>query len=177
MTPTKGYAHPRILPFPFSGTPAGGHLDALRLEQHGSNTDLIMDYQELYLTAPLIISEREEKLWERVQGVWIPRRVRFTKVQIQEGMALCERLPKLADDDKARELLAMLCFRSFDGTHYYIISPRGVENPDLVLAVHRCLPEERPGTNQEANFERDWSPCPPNPPGLMPVTRGPAQHP
>jgi len=163
------FAHPRILPFPFSGTPAGSHLDALRLEQHGSRTDLLMDYQELQITAPLTISERENKLWEKVQGKWVPRRVRFRDVQFQEGVALYERLPSLPEYDKARELLAMLCFRSFDGINYYVISPRGLENPDLVLAVRCCLPEERSGAGRETTFERDWSPVPPCPPRPVPL--------
>jgi hypothetical protein len=166
------FAHIRMLPFPFSGSPAGGHLDSLHQERRGSRADLIMDYQELRLTAPLVIAERDGKLWENVQGEYISRRVRFTDIQFHQGAELCDILPNLPADHLVRVLLAALFYRAFEGANYYIVSHRSAENPDLVLTARRCLPEERPGTDQKAAFERDWSPCPPCPPGLMPFPRG-----
>jgi hypothetical protein len=163
--------HARILPFPFSGMLAGGHLDALRQECHGNRTDLLMDYHELCYTAPPTLLEQDGKPCEQVQGELIPRRVRFTSIQITEGAALCDQLDRLPPDHPARELRASLQFRGMDGVNYYIVSVRGAENPDLVLTARQCLAEPRSGPGRAVAYIRNWSPPPPGAARLIPYPK------
>ncbi len=166
----KTFAHARMLPFPTGASPARGHIQVLHRQQHGTRTDLLMEYQELRLTAPPRLSEQQGKLYEHLQGEWVPRRLRFSGVEM-EWHEWCAQLDTLPQDHPAREIVDFLCFRATQGDNYYIFSIHGPEHPDLLLTARQCRAEPHPGPVTPVTLTRDWSPSPLCPPMLVPNPR------
>jgi hypothetical protein len=168
---SKRFTHSRLLALPVSGSPAAGFLDAIQFEPRGRWTDLLLDYHELQLTAPSKLFERDGCPWERVQGKYIPRRLRFMEARIIEGGALHTCLEGLRRDDPSRLLNAVLAWRFTDGQNNYMFDLRRDENDTLLVTASRCLLEPRLDPAWEASFERDWSPPPLSPGRLIPDPR------
>jgi hypothetical protein len=160
---SKHYSHFKIVSFPVSISPAAGLLDALRLETRGQRIDLLLDYHELQFTAVPELFERDGRPWERGQGKYIPRRLRFADAQIVEGEELLTCLKGLPRDDPGRLINAVLAWRDLDGRNTYLIDLRRMENDTLRLTAARCLSEPRADEAWETRIERDWSPPPLSP--------------
>ena len=165
---TKQTSHARLLTLPFSESPAGGRLDALHEKIHGKRTDVRMDYHELQPSAPPTFVECEGKPCEQVQGVYLPRRIRFIGAQIVEGAALCAGLDDLPPDHPTRALTSALQWRTPEGQNYYLFGVGVDEHPTLLLTAQRCVPEARTGPARTVAFTRDWSPPPASPARLVP---------
>jgi hypothetical protein len=162
------FKHSRLLALPVSGSPAAGLLDAVHLDTHGKRTDLLLDYHELQLAVPSKLFERDGRPWERIQGKYIPRYLRFMDARIIEGEALLTCIEDQPREDPSRLLNAVLAWRYTDGQNYYLFDLRRQENDTLLITASRCLAEPRLDTVWEANFERDWSPPPLSPPRQIP---------
>lgn len=163
----KQRAHARLLAFPVEQSPAGGRLDALDVR----GSDLLVDYHELQLTAPPALFEREGGPWERVQGLYRPRRLRFAGVQIIHGRKLDVCLEDLPPEHPSRALTSALAWRSPAGQHYYLFGTRVPAHPSLLLVARRCAAEERAGPTRPVTLARDWSPPPLSPARLVPNPR------
>jgi hypothetical protein len=163
--------HARLLTFPGGLWPAGGRLDALRVEACGGRTDLLMDYQELEVVTPPALFERDGRLWEQVQGSYRPRRLRFVAAQIVEGGGLGAHLDGLPADQPKPSLTSALAWRTPEGQRYYLFGVRVEASPFLLLTAQRCMAQERASPGQELTFTRDWSPPPPSPARLVPNPR------
>jgi len=127
-----------------------------------------MDYHELQLAVRPTLFKRESRPWERVQGKYVPRRLRFVNADIVEGDALLTCLDGLLPEDPSRLLNAVLAWRFTDGQNNYLFDLRRQENDTLLLTASRCLLEPRQESVWETSFERDWSPPPLSPPRLIP---------
>ncbi len=77
---TRLTKHAKILPFPLANTVQNARLDALSNISVGKRHDLIMDYRELEMLVPPILSELNGQPQERIEGQYIPRRLRFSDV-------------------------------------------------------------------------------------------------
>lgn len=162
------FSHSRLLAFPVSCSPAAGILDALHVDNRGKRIDLLLDYHELQLTAQTELYERDGRPWERVQGKYVPRRLRFVDASIVEGTALLSCLEGLPREDPGRLLNAVLAWRNTDGQNNYLFDLRREKNDTLLLLASRCLSEPCLDIVWETSFERDWSPPPLSPSRLIP---------
>lgn len=164
----KQTAHTRLLAFPFPESPAGGQLDALREETQGKRTDLLMDYHELQLSAPPALVERDGKPCEQVQGVYIPRRIRFIGAQIVERERFQAPLDYAPLDRVTRSLTGALQWRTPEGQDYYMFGLHPDEPSYFLVIAQRCGSETRTGPTKTTAFTRDWSPPPASPARLVP---------
>jgi hypothetical protein len=162
------YSHARLLGLPVTNSPAAGLLDAVYLDTSGIQTNLLLDYHELQHTSQPQLFEREGRPWERGQGKYFPRRLRFVDTHIIKGDALLTCLEGLPREDPTRLLNAVLAWRSTDGQNYYLFDLRRQENDTLLFTASRCLAEPRQDLIWETPIERDWSPPPLSPPRLIP---------
>ena len=167
----KPIAHYHLLTFPVDETPAGGLLESLQLETRRGRTDLLFDYHALQLTAPPLLVERDGRPWERIQGQYVPRRLRFTDVKIMQGENVPASLADLPSQDPARLIYAVFAWRTLDGQSTYLFDLYRQKDDTLRLLAKDCLREERPGPLWKANLERDWSPPPLSPARLIPAPR------
>lgn len=161
----------RLLTLPVDRSPAGGRLDALGEEARRGRADLLMDYQELQLSELPALVECDGRPWERVQGVYIPRRLRFIDARIVEGLPLFAYLDDLPPDHCSRMLTGALPWRTSEGQNYYLFGVRVLEHPTLLLTAQNCVAELRPGPYQNVAFARDWSPPPASPGRIVPAPR------
>ena len=165
---TRHNSHRRLLAFPANQTPAGGRVDALRAQSLPRGSDLVLDYHELQLSNPPNLFERDGKPWEQVQGVYHPRRLRFTGVQIIDGGDLCVSLTDMPADYPGRTLTSTLAWRTPAGQKYFLFSfLRDTYSPLLLIARH-CVEQAREGVTQAIESSRDWSPVPLSPTRVVP---------
>lgn len=160
-----------LLAFPGGQSPAGGYLDSLRLEGHGRRTDLFLDYHELRISAPPLLSERDGKPWEQVQGIYQPRRLYFREVNLIEGQGLPAHLEALPPGQPAPFLGSALAWSAFPGQNDYLFNVRLEAEPWLRFTAQNCRALERDGAELPALVSRDWSPPPLSPTRLVPNPR------
>ena len=165
----KPLAHHRVLAFPVEETPAGGLLEALQLENHRGRTDLLFDYHALKLTIPSQLYERDGRLWERICGHYVPRRLRFTDVKFKQGESVPANLVELPPQDPERLIYAVMAWRSKDRDNFYLFDLYSKKDDTLLLTAKDCFQEDHPGPLWEADFERSWSPPPLHPARLIPA--------
>jgi hypothetical protein len=164
-------AHARMLALPEGHSPAGGRLDALTLVPRGRRMDLRMDFQALQLSGAPVLVELDGQVRERVEGVYLPRRLRFLGVQIERGAELIARLPGVPPDDIGRTLSGPFQWRSPEGECRYAVTSRLEPNGSLLVIAQRVVAELREGAPQAAAYTRAWSPPPPAPARLVPNPR------
>jgi hypothetical protein len=165
--PTQ-YKHSWLLSLPVTGSPAAGLLEAGHLDTHSKRTDLLLDYHELQISGSTELFERDYQPWERGQGKYVPRRLRFVDARIVEGRDLLTRLGDLPPQDPSRILNAVLAWRNPEGQNNYLFDLRSREYDTLLFIASRGLEEPRMGFGWETRFERNWSPPPLSPARLIP---------
>jgi hypothetical protein len=79
----KLIARTRIIKIPQSKSLQGGRLDSIRLESVGRRRDLVMDFQGFIPSVPSLLLMEHESLYERLEGHFIPRRLRFMGITIE----------------------------------------------------------------------------------------------
>ncbi len=104
---TKIAAHTRIPVFPYVLSLQGARLDNLH-EERGKRHDLLLDYQEFSPTIPSKIFKRDGKIYERIQGNFIPRRLRFAGIEDLKISGAYKKLDDTFPDHPAREIRDML---------------------------------------------------------------------
>lgn len=166
----KAKSHARLLSFPDNQSPLSGRIDAIRTEANGRRTDLVLDYHEFRATTRPLLFERDGLPWEEVPGVYQPRRLRFSNINITEGADLCAHLDELPVDHPDRMLSDAMTWRSQDGKYFYLFGPRG-KVAFLVFTAQRCRSEEREGPIRTITLTRNWSPSPRSQVRLVPDPR------
>ncbi len=164
-------AHYRILEFPGDVTMGGGVLGSIRWETGRRGRDLVMDYQALQLDAPGELFERGGKPWERVRGLFVPRRLRFLNANLLQGETVGPSLEGLAADHPDRLIYSGLAWGTPEGEKYYLLDLLRQKDDTLLLTVDGCLSEARDGSPRAVEFERDWSPPPLSKARLIPMPR------
>jgi len=165
---TKHIQHTRILAFPYAESLLNARLDALREETHGQRLDLIMDYCELRLATPPELISRDGKLYEHVQGHYIPRRLRFIDVRELKRSGPYAHLEDAPRDHGVRHLCGVLNWCPPGKDAFYVFDDQSPEPSTLMFFARRYTYEDRSGTLEAADFVRAWSPPPPLPAGLVP---------
>jgi hypothetical protein len=159
--------HARIPDFPYAASLQGVRLDALSVE----GRDLLFDYQEFVPRAAPTLFIRDGVVWERRQGEFVPRRLRFKGVTDLQLSGVYEDLNQAPQDHPARELHDMLRWveRGHTST-FYILFNNSAGPDDLRFFARSVTQEARDGQPVPVSFERDWSPPPPTRTGLIPQT-------
>jgi hypothetical protein len=165
---TKLFAHYRLLSFPVDERPAGGLLESLQLETRRGQTDLLFDFHALRLSAPPLLFEQEGRPWERLQGQYVARRLRFADVKIVQGESLGASLADLPPQHPDRRIYAEWAWRTLEGQNTYLIDLLRPKDDTLLLVAGGCAGEERAGPVWKADFERNWSPPPASPARMIP---------
>ena len=169
---TKTAAHARIPIFPYAPSLQGARLDSLCEEIIGKRHDLVLDYHELSPIASPEIFERNGKIYERIQGNFIPRRLRFVGVENLEISGVYQKLDETPLDHPAREIRDML--RWIEPKHsltFYILFNSSPGPDDFHFYARGVFPEKRTGEPASISLERDWSPAPPTRARLVPLTK------
>lgn len=130
-----------------------------------------MDYHELQYTTPSTLFEREGHHWERIQGVYLPRRLHFIQARIIHGEELCTYIDDLHPDHPARSLTSVLAWRTTEGKNYYLFGIRVESYPSLLLTAQHCEGQELNTPIQKVALTRNWSPPPLSPERLVPNPR------
>ena len=167
----RRFAHARLLNLPAEHSPAGGWLDALTLVTRGRHTDLIMDFHALQLSAAPVLVELDGQVHEQVEGLHIPRRLRFVGAQIEEGIELMASLPSLPPDHPERRLSGAFHWRSLGGVRRYTVHAPVMAHGGLQVAARAVVAEPREGAPTATVHTRAWSPPPEAPEGLVPHPR------
>ena len=166
---TKIAVHPRIPVFPYAASLQGARLDNLREEGNGNRCDLVLEYHEF---SPTILPEiflRNGKLYEQVQGEFIPRRLRFLGVEELKIGGIYEKLDETPLDHPAHEIRGMLSWiPAGHSLIFYVLFNSSSEADNLSFYARQVVQEELTGKPVSLKHERNWSPVPPHRAGLVP---------
>ncbi len=160
--------HSFIHPFPFAEAFRNARLDDLREEMQGERRDLIIDFHELHPTAPFTLVEQNEKPAERVQGEYIPRRVRFIDLAWIDREGVYNTLETVPREHDARSLRGMLHWSPAGQDPFYLLAQGAHGEAGLMFSARACVSEDRAGAVEPVDYIRGWSPPPVMHPGLVP---------
>jgi len=163
--PTK---YPRILSFPSGTSLTSAWLEKFQEVCNGDDCDYILDYQDLEVTLSTLFREGQ-KLFEQIEGNYSPRRLRFFNVQTVRCTGLYERLDLLPLDHTSRSLRGALRWQPPDkAMPLHFLYNGGDEPGECLFFAQECKTEKRKGQITKTAFNRDWSPAPHLPPGIVP---------
>jgi hypothetical protein len=169
----KLIARTRIIKIPQSKSLQGGRLDSIRLESVGRRRDLVMDFQGFIPSVPSLLLMEQESLYERLEGHFIPRRLRFMGITNLNQIGLFKNLDSLPLTHEARAIRDMFAWRPIGQKNiFFLLIHSGPEDTDLRFFADRILSEPRTGKSEPITFLRDWSSPPAMPARLVPDTPG-----
>lgn len=131
-----------------------------------------MDFQGFLPSKPAMMLMEQDILYERLEGHFVPRRLRFMGVSNLKQTGLYENLAALPPLHEARTIRDILTFRPMGGAGVYVIlinsAPEGTE---LEFHAQRMIAEPRKGKREAIQFLCDWSAAPSMPARLVPETK------
>jgi hypothetical protein len=169
---TRPAIHARIPIFPYATSLQGARLDNLCEEFTGKRRDLVLDYHELSPTAPAEIIQRGGKIYEQIQGNFLPRRLRFAGIEQPKISGAYKKLEETSLDHPAREIRDMLRWipRGHRLTFCILFSSSWEPEDDIHFYTREVFQEKRLSEAVFASLERDWSPAPLTRAGIVPFT-------
>jgi hypothetical protein len=164
--------HVRITRLPIPEPIAAGRLDTFFIEPRGPRSDLILDYHALVPDATPILFERDGKVYERLRGAYFLRRLRFKSVENIQQTGLYQNPDSIPSDHDARIIVDMYNWLAKgEDKYFYLLFGRSAEDAEICFHARGVTREDRTGEPVPVFFERDWSPAPPMPAGLVPQPR------
>ena len=165
-------SHTRIIRIPDHKTIQGGRLDSLRLETVGKRVDLVMDFQGFIPSKPSLMLMEQGILYERMEGYFVPRRLRFTGISELKQTGLYQNLDALPPLHEARAIRDILTFRpAGQGGVFVILINSAPDDTELEFLARKIIVEPRKGRREPIQFARDWSAAPSMPARLAPDTK------
>lgn len=156
--------HTRIIQHPFASLMPGARLDAY----YENERDVILDVQGLQVTKSELF-EQGDRLFERVSGIYVPLRLRFSSVSDHYRDDFFISLDEYAEEDPSRTIVHFLSWRQPECTDiHYRVGLQGPVYGRLHLFSLQATCEELQKPGQAVTIERDWSPAPPMPHRLVP---------
>ncbi len=149
----------RITAFRYSDSLSAARLRTISQEVHDQRKDVVLDYDELCLTATPSLSSRGQ-IREHVQGHCLPRRIRFVDVGELECSGLYAHLEDVRLDDGARSLRGTLYWSIPGKPARWRVFNGSSERAEFMLAARRYRLEERTGPVDAVDLVRDRSPAP-----------------
>lgn len=157
-------AQPRILEHPFASLLQGGRLDSF--QENGHAIHLTVQGLEIMTSE---VFEREGKLFERVTGRHIPLKISFADVRDLNRADFFTSLENLPADDPSR-VIAQMHSWIMAGMNdiFHIFNLRAPVSANMNFFASGATHEQGEG-GSPFTLERDWSPAPPMPEGLIPL--------
>jgi hypothetical protein len=161
--------HTRIIQLPAPEPVAAALLDTFFVEKHYRRDDLVLEYRAQVLAGFPELFERDGKIAERVQGVYTPRRLRFTGIEKLDPRGLYKEVDRIPAGHPARTIVDLYCWRPKEKQlPFYLMFGRSAEQAEIRFYAHGAQNERREGQPIPFSEERNWSPAPPMPAGLVP---------
>jgi dual specificity protein phosphatase-like protein len=151
--------HPRIVQYSFAALMQGALLTSAAEE----DSDLILGVQGLQVHSSELF-EREQKLYERITGQYVPLKIRFSHVS---QLNHYEVIP--VPDGPALTIAFMLSWRQPGLPDiFHIICLRDPVYAGMNFFAHDVTHEMQDAISIPVTLERDWSSAPPSPDRLVP---------
>jgi hypothetical protein len=162
MSPTP--AQTRIIEHPFASLIQGGRMDAF----HPNGRELHLEVQGLEVIESEVL-EREGKLFERVTGRHLPLKLSFSDVTQLNRADFFNTLEQVPVEDPSRIIAQMHSWKmpGMDDI-FHIFNLRAPVSANMNFFASGATHEQANGGSDPFTFERDWSPAPPMPEGLVP---------
>jgi len=162
MSPTP--VQTRIIEHPFAALVQGGRLDSF--QENGHEIHLVVQGLEIISTE---MFEREGKLYERVIGRHIPLKLTFPNVKELNRPEFFTTLEQCPIEDPSRVIAQMHSWIMPGMTEiFHIFNLRGPVFANMNFFASEAT-YEKETASEPFTFERDWSPSPPMPEGLVPL--------
>jgi len=162
MSPTP--AQTRIVEHPFASLMQGGRLDSI----HENGREIHLTVQGLEVSSAEVF-EREGKLFEQVTGRHIPLKLTFSNVKELNRPDFFTTLEQYPIEDPSR-IIAQMHSWVMPGMSeiFHIFNMRGPVFANMNFFASEAT-YEKETASEPFTFERDWSPAPPMPDGLVPL--------
>ena len=156
--------HPRIVQHSFAPLMQGALLSSYDEKGH----DLILDVQGLQITSSELF-EREEKICERIEGEYVPLRLKFSNISKLHHTEFITSLENLVQEDPSRTIEDMLSWRQPKVSDvFHIIGLHDPLGGGIDFFAQKATCEARDDDHPSIIMERDWCPAPPMPDCLVP---------
>jgi hypothetical protein len=166
----KPLRHTRITRLPVPEPIAAGRLDTFFTDDRGQRTDLILEYHAFIPEGPTQLFERGGKIFERAQGFYSPRRLRFIGIEGLKQTGLYRDPDSLPPEHIARIIVDMFSWLGKgEQLYFYLFFGHSIEDAEVRFYAHGVKREGRSGEPIPLSHERDWSPTPPMPARLVPL--------
>ncbi len=161
MSPTP--AQTRIIKHSFASLLQGGRLDSFQADDH----ELHLVVQGLEVVTSKVF-EREGKLFERITGRHIPLKLSFSKVTQLNRADFFNTLEQIPVEDPSR-IIAQMHSWIMPGMDdiFHIFNLRVPVSANMNFFAGGATHKQDTGS-EPFTFERDWSPAPPMPEGVVP---------
>jgi len=162
MSPTP--AQTRIVEHPFASLMQGGRLDSI----HENGREIHLTVQGLEVNSAEVF-EREGKIFERVTSRHIPLKLTFSNVKELNRPEFFTALDQYPIEDPSRVIAQMHSWIMPGMTEiFHIFNMRGPIFANMNFFASEAT-YEKETASEPFTFERDWSPAPPMPDGLVPL--------
>ena len=149
-----------LLEFPYFNALANARLD--RLYHDEAQSELVLDFHELQLENPPEMIWQNGKPYEKVTGLYVPRRLRFRGVKWIECKGVYANLDETPLDHSARYTQGALYWKPASKEEkLWMLLASSSDFAKLLLTPQEIDLEECDGDTEVANLTRNWSPTPP----------------
>lgn len=161
MSPTPAQTY--IVEHPFAALVQGGRLDSFQVNGH----ELHLEVQGLEVLASEVL-ERDGKLFEQVTARHFPLKLTFSDVSQLNRADFFNTLEQFPVDDPSRIIAQMHSWKmpGMDDI-FHIFNLRAPLSANMNFFASGATHEQTAG-GDPFTFERDWSPAPPMPEGVVP---------
>jgi len=157
-------AQTRIIEHPFAALLQGGRLDSFQEDGH----EIHLTVQGLEVVSSEVF-DREGKLFERVTGKHIPLKISFSDVKELNRVDFFTTLEQYSAEEPSRIIAQTHSWIMPGMTEiFHIFNMRGPVGANMNFFASGAIHEQTNG-GEPFTFERDWSPAPPMPDGLVPL--------
>ncbi len=166
---TISHKHTHIIQLPVAESIAAGILDTFFVEKRSRHEDFVLEYHAQALAGTPELFERDGKIAERVQGVYIPRRLRFTGIEKLDPRGLYQEVDQIPTGHPARTIVDLYSWQPKEKRlPFHLMFGRSAEQAEIRFYAHGAQNETRQGQPIPFSDERNCSPAPPMPAGLVP---------
>ncbi|MGO8949539.1 MAG: dual specificity protein phosphatase family protein [Ktedonobacterales bacterium] len=164
----KSSSRVRIMPFPYGTELFDSRLKRIQEEPGAAGTDIVFTLDSFRPQSAPELCERDSRPHERLRGVYVPLRLRFTNASWVRRTGIYQDLDALPEDHSGRHLFGVQRSRRPDMGDVYWFATGAGEPGDLSLLATGSLLEPESGASRPVEIVRRWSPVPPLEPGNIP---------